>query len=114
MMTTGAAVPPWFTSSFSNGSGACVEVRFRGAHVDVRDSKDRTGPVLSVEAAQWAAFLGGAPGVLTADRVDGGWTVRADRGGAVLRFTDEEWRAYRAGALAGEFDPPSVQACPSR
>jgi hypothetical protein len=35
---------------------------------------------------------------------DGGMAVRdsKDRGGPVLRFTAEEWRAFLAGAQAGE------------
>ncbi|MHC3464635.1 DUF397 domain-containing protein, partial [Streptomyces flavovirens] len=44
----------WFTSSYSNNGGACVEVAVnlaasRGV-VPVRDSKDRGGPVLGVTA----------------------------------------------------------------
>ena len=48
----------WRTASYSNGSGgACVEV----ASLDsdfwaVRDTKDRTGPVLAVPHGQWTAF----------------------------------------------------------
>jgi hypothetical protein len=43
-------------SSYSNG---CVEVAFVEGRVAVRDSKDRSGPVLVFTAHEWAAFLGG-------------------------------------------------------
>ncbi len=64
----------WRTSSYSGGNGGCVEVGWRTSSdsanggdcvevaaaprvVLVRDSKDRTGPVLSFSAARWRAFL---------------------------------------------------------
>jgi len=51
----------WRKSSRSGGNnGACVEVRRHGQEVQVRDSKDPTGPVLRFTREEWAAFLGGA------------------------------------------------------
>lgn len=51
----------WFKSSFSNGSGTCVEVAFTSdGGVGVRDSKDADSPVLSFTAAEWHAFVAGA------------------------------------------------------
>lgn len=51
---------PWFKSSYSNSSVACVEVRFAGDAVLVRDSKNRAhGPTLAVTTTEWAAFLDG-------------------------------------------------------
>jgi hypothetical protein len=49
----------WRKSSFSdaNGEGACVEVAFPGATVAIRDSKNTTGPILTVNAAAWSTFL---------------------------------------------------------
>ena len=50
----------WRRSSYSNQEGGdCVEVAdgFR-AVVPVRDSKVPHGPVLCVEAASWAVFIG--------------------------------------------------------
>lgn len=48
----------WKKSSWS-ASGSCVEVR-RSAHgVQVRDSKDESGPVLQFTVQEWLAFLGG-------------------------------------------------------
>ncbi|MEO3926476.1 DUF397 domain-containing protein [Micromonosporaceae bacterium B7E4] len=47
----------WRTSSRSGGNGNCVEVADNlGAVVAVRDSKDRSGPVLTFRPAAWAAF----------------------------------------------------------
>ena len=47
----------WRKASYSNAGGNCVEV----ADLDdggraVRDSKDRSGPVLLFTAAEWQAF----------------------------------------------------------
>jgi hypothetical protein len=47
----------WRTSSYSYSSGACVEVAPAPDAVLVRDSKNRTGPALSVPTATWRAFL---------------------------------------------------------
>ncbi|BCJ36863.1 hypothetical protein Athai_43660 [Actinocatenispora thailandica] len=46
----------WFKSSRSADNQQCVEVRFAGA-VGVRDSKDRNGPALDVDASAWRAFV---------------------------------------------------------
>ena len=47
----------WHTSSHSSNGGACVEVTPTPAGVRIRDSKDRNGPVLTVPAPSWHAFL---------------------------------------------------------
>lgn len=50
----------WRKSSFSNGSGGnCVEVADTADVVAVRDTKDRSGPVLVFGPGQWRAFVGG-------------------------------------------------------
>jgi hypothetical protein len=48
----------WRKSSLSATNG-CVEVALDPAEVAVRDSKDRTGPVLQFDAHEWEAFLAG-------------------------------------------------------
>jgi hypothetical protein len=51
---------PWRKSTKSGGNGGqCVEVRRDHDRVEVRDSKDPAGPVLSFALAEWHAFLEG-------------------------------------------------------
>jgi hypothetical protein len=51
---------PWFTSTYTNAASACVEVRFAGDAVLVRDSKNRAhGATLAVTATEWVTFLDG-------------------------------------------------------
>ncbi|MGW6878018.1 DUF397 domain-containing protein [Streptomyces xanthophaeus] len=59
--------PRWFTSSYSNNGGQCVEVATnlvaaRGV-VPVRDSKRDDSPVLGFTAAAFAAFVDGVKAV---------------------------------------------------
>ncbi|MFS0692070.1 DUF397 domain-containing protein [Streptomyces nitrosporeus] len=53
----------WFTSSYSENGGACVEVGagLIASHgvVPVRDSKNPGGPVLDVAAPAFASFVAG-------------------------------------------------------
>ncbi|WP_130797411.1 DUF397 domain-containing protein [Streptomyces otsuchiensis] len=60
-MTT--ETPRWFTSSYSNNGGQCVEVAvnlapFHGL-VPVRDSKNEAGPALAVSTTAFASFVAG-------------------------------------------------------
>lgn len=60
-MTTEA--PRWFTSSYSDHGGQCVEVAVnlagsRGV-VPVRDTKDPSSPVLGFPTSAFATFLAG-------------------------------------------------------
>src|SRR6266568_2628508 len=112
-------VTGWFTSTRTNNGNQCVEVRFDGATVLIRDSKFRRDPanrpvdepVITVTAGEWMAFLesvlGGAAATgataLTAVSLGDGHT--AIRGAAVeLTYTPGEWDAFIAGARDGEFD----------
>ncbi|MFC7469837.1 DUF397 domain-containing protein [Actinomadura keratinilytica] len=58
-MTT--ASPRWFTSSYSNNGGACVEVATNlvatQGIVPVRDSKVPDGPILHLPSAVYAQFV---------------------------------------------------------
>lgn len=121
----------WFTSTWSNNGNQCVEVRFEGSEVFVRDSKYRRDPahrrgeepVITVTTSEWGAFLD------TVKRPDcsGGDTSRdagADlsarpgrHGSTTLRygnielvFTAVEWAAFLVGARNGEFDPLELPA----
>ncbi|MEW2604901.1 DUF397 domain-containing protein [Streptomyces sp. NPDC047916] len=49
----------WFKSSYSSGEGGeCVEFAADAAHVHVRDSKQVSGPVLTIGPGAWAGFVG--------------------------------------------------------
>lgn len=57
---TDLAGAAWRTSTHSGSNGGqCVEVAGLAAGVAVRDSKDRSGPVLLIASAGWAAFVDG-------------------------------------------------------
>ncbi|WP_137232513.1 DUF397 domain-containing protein [Streptomyces sp. BPSDS2] len=60
-MTT--ETPRWFTSSYSDNGGQCVEVatNLAAPHgiVPVRDSKNPTGPALTVPATAFTTFVAG-------------------------------------------------------
>jgi len=49
----------WRKSTRSGTQGNCVEVRIVAGGVEVRDSKDPTGPVLSFTRAEWVAHIDG-------------------------------------------------------
>ncbi|MBF6176101.1 DUF397 domain-containing protein [Nocardia blacklockiae] len=107
----------WFTSTRTNNGNQCVEVRFDGAAVQVRDSKYRRDParrpadepVLTVTAGEWMDFLDGlrgrrsnATGLVARTAADGTTTLTS--GGLALTYTPGEWAAFVAGVRDGEFD----------
>ncbi|MEU7185795.1 DUF397 domain-containing protein [Streptomyces sp. NPDC045369] len=48
----------WRKSSYSvNEGGTCVEVATTPTTIHIRDSKNKTGPALSVPPTSWADFL---------------------------------------------------------
>lgn len=49
----------WRKSSYSGGTGQCVQVAVDGEWYLVGDSKDPGGPALSVPAREFAALLDG-------------------------------------------------------
>ncbi|MFB7431768.1 DUF397 domain-containing protein [Streptomyces microflavus] len=62
-MTTETTTQQWVKSSYSDNGGTCVEWAPHTATatgiVPVRDSKNTTGPVLSIPAAAFSAFVTG-------------------------------------------------------
>lgn len=56
-MTSRRQDTPWVKASRSAESGQCVELRRHGGAVQVRDSKDPAGPVLSFTVAELVTWL---------------------------------------------------------
>jgi hypothetical protein len=53
------AGPRWRKSTYSGSNGGgCVEVADHGRSVLVRDTQDRSGPVLRVGPGAWRRFTG--------------------------------------------------------
>ncbi len=48
----------WRRSSASGGDGACVEVAKSDSSVLVRDSRNRSEPVIAFTESQWRRFIG--------------------------------------------------------
>jgi Domain of unknown function (DUF397) len=50
---------PWIKASASGQDTECVEMRRHDGLIEVRDSKDREGPVLRFTHAEFTAWLDG-------------------------------------------------------
>jgi len=62
-MTTPAIVGPFVKSSASGQQDNCVEVApLSDGGRAIRDSKDKTGPMLLFTPAEWSAFVVGVKG----------------------------------------------------
>jgi hypothetical protein len=108
----------WFTSSYTNGHG-CVEVKFEGDLVHIRDTKylrdpandPATNPIITLPAIKWKWFLekvldptvDAVPGTpaIELDRVGGASLRAAD--GATLVYNEVEWTAFKNGITDREF-----------
>jgi len=98
----------WRKSSFSDSANSCVDVRHIGGKVQVRNSNDPGGPVLTLTEAYWEWVIervAAGEAVSTISRAEKGihWLNALD-GWVVVDFTEQEWAAFVAGAVAGEFD----------
>jgi hypothetical protein len=51
---------PWIKASASGANSNCVEQRLHDGMIEVRDTKDRDGPVLRFRHDEFAAWLDGA------------------------------------------------------
>jgi hypothetical protein len=89
----------WFKSSYSDSEGGeCVEVAAGITAVHIRDSKDATGPVLTVSRAAWTQFVGlaaGEPGSLAWSKssysgTEGGECVEVAAGTASVHIRDSK------------------------
>jgi hypothetical protein len=49
----------WIKAAASNADGSCVEQRRVGDVIEVRDTKDRSGPVLRFTMAEYRAWIDG-------------------------------------------------------
>nr|WP_204011291.1 DUF397 domain-containing protein [Micromonospora andamanensis] len=47
----------WRTSTRSGTQGQCIEIRYIDGRVEVRDSKDRSGPSLALTPENWTVFV---------------------------------------------------------
>ncbi|MFI7214690.1 DUF397 domain-containing protein [Micromonospora maritima] len=64
----------WQKSSRSGSNGACLETRYADQVVEVRDSKQPTGPILIFDPTSWAQFVVG----LALRPVNSGATSRSE------------------------------------
>ncbi|MFF2085696.1 DUF397 domain-containing protein [Nocardia sp. NPDC058176] len=105
----------WFTSSRSNNGNQCVEVRFDGDVVQIRDSKFRRNPlnvgldepIITVPTELWTEFLHHLrttrrhPTLVAHVSPDHSATLRHNA--TLLHFTAPEWEAFLAGVHDNEF-----------
>jgi hypothetical protein len=57
-----SSTTPWIKASMSDTGTSCVEQRRHDDMIEVRDTKDRRGPVLRFTRAEFEAWLDGARG----------------------------------------------------
>lgn len=98
----------WRKSTRCDSWNSCVQVRHVGVEVEVRDSKDPSGPVLSFSETFWDWVLErvttGEPVATIIETADGVRWWNQVQGWVFLDFTAKEWAAFVDGAVAGEFD----------
>ncbi len=114
----------WLKSSYSSGSGRCVEISFELGDVLIRDSKYRrkpeadlrVEPIISVPLDVWLRFLDEFTGSaslgtdeLAAEATSDDTVVfRSGNDGTELFFTPAEIAAFSAGVEKGELRPDFI------
>ncbi|MQA08005.1 MAG: DUF397 domain-containing protein [Pseudonocardiaceae bacterium] len=103
--------PTWLTSSWSSNGEKCVEVAPAADGVTIRHSKHPAAGTITFAFPAWAAFLRetcddlpSANGIATITKIGSDTLVRSLHTTVELRFDEDEWSAFTAGAAAGEFD----------
>jgi hypothetical protein len=102
----------WRKSSYSTGTGNCVEVAPATDGVVIRHSKHPAAGTILFPHPAWAAFVRDAPqggltstnGVATIAKIGADTLVKSLFTDVELRFDEGEWTAFVAGAADGEFD----------
>jgi hypothetical protein len=114
-----AALPTaWRKSSYSTGTGNCVEVAPTAeGGVVIRHSKHPSAGTITFPNRDWAAFVRdgldghtSSNGVATITTTGTDTLVTSLSTTVELRFDEGEWSAFLAGAANGEFDFTSQPA----
>ncbi|GDY31824.1 DUF397 domain-containing protein [Gandjariella thermophila] len=108
---TAQAPTAWRKSSYSTGTGNCVEVAPAAGGVVIRHSKHPTAGTITFGFADWKSFIhevqngpNSTNSAVTVTRSGTDTLVRSLHTGVELRFDQAEWSAFVAGAIDGEFD----------
>jgi hypothetical protein len=102
----------WRKSTYSTGTGSCVEVAPTTDGVAIRHSKHPTAGTITFPHHAWTAFLSDAPqngrtntnGIATITKTGTDTLVKSLTTTVELRFDAGEWTAFLAGATDSEFD----------
>lgn len=101
----------WCKSSYSTGTGNCVEVAPTAAGVVIRHSKHPTAGTIAFPRRAWTTFMRdaghgrtGTNGVATITKIGTDTLVTSLTTAVELRFDEGEWSAFLAGVADGEFD----------
>lgn len=104
-------IPTWRKSSYSTGTGNCVEVAPTADGVVIRHSKHPAAGTITFSHQAWVAVLRdvrdsrpSANGVATITKIGTDTLVTSLTTEVELRFDEDEWSAFLAGAADGEFD----------
>lgn len=104
----------WRTSTYSSDGENCVEVAPTAGFVVIRHSKHPAAGTIRFPYPAWTAFVreardgvAAANGIATIAKIGTDTLVRSLHADVELRFDTDEWSAFVAGAVDGEFDFPN-------